>query len=170
MNDQLQKKNARTSGEYDKIWQSTGKCVFCDLKDKYILFEENDIALTINLYPYIDGQILAIPRNHIQSPKELSPEQWDIIRKFNYLAKKMMKKIYGYKAMWTLIREGGDLAQMSVSDHLHVQFIPFDAKDLCVWNYRELKNTPLENVKLYKDQEKEMKELIEKFESKYRDR
>ena len=60
--DQEYKRQARTKGHYEKIWQNTGKCVFCDLKDKYVLLEENGIVLTINLSPYIDGQLMAIHR------------------------------------------------------------------------------------------------------------
>jgi len=160
-------KTARTSGEYAKIWQNTGKCVFCDLKDKYIILEENEIVLTINIYPYLDGHLMAIPRKHISSPKDLTTTQWDTIRKFSYLAKKMLRKIYGYKSMWTLIREGGTNAQMTVTDHLHVQFIPFDAPDLCQWNYREIKHTALENTQKYKDKMADIKKLAKRFEKKY---
>jgi len=165
--DQQYKKNARINGDYDQIWQNTNKCVFCDLKKKYILLEENEIALTINLYPYIDGQLMAIPRKHIRSPKELTPKQWETMRKFSYLAKKMLKKIYGYKGMWTLIREGGDQAQMTVTDHLHMQFIPFDEANLCQWNFRQLKNTPLENTQKFKKQKKLMQDCLKKFSEKY---
>jgi diadenosine tetraphosphate (Ap4A) HIT family hydrolase len=161
-------KNARTNGEYTQIWQNTGKCVFCDLKDKYILLEENGIVLTINIYPYIDGQLMAIPREHIRSPKKLSTKQWETIRKFNYLAKKLMKKTHGYKGMWTLIREGGEEAQMSVTDHLHIHFIPFDNSDLCQWNYRELENTPVENAQEYKQKARYIKKLIKRYNKKYR--
>jgi diadenosine tetraphosphate (Ap4A) HIT family hydrolase len=167
MDSQEKMKMARSQDWYDSIWKSVGKCVFCDLKDKYILYEENEIVLTINLYPYIDGQIMAIPRNHIQSPKELTSKQWETIRKMNYLAKKLMKKIYGYRGLWTLIREGGEVANMTVTDHLHVQFIPFDAPDLCKWNYRDLKYTPIENVEKYREQAEDMKKLLKKFEKKY---
>ena len=86
-------KNARLSGDYAQIWRNTGKCVFCDLKKKYILLEENEIVLTINLFPYTDGQLMAIPRQHISSPKQLSQTQWETIRQFNYVAKKMIKKV-----------------------------------------------------------------------------
>lgn len=166
-NSQEYKKQARTNGHYEKIWQNTGKCVFCDLKDKYILLEENSIVLTINLYPYIDGQLMAIPREHLQSPKELSIEQWNTVRKFGYLAKKLVRKVYNIKGMWTVIREGGVEAQMSVTDHLHVQFIPFDKPDLCEWNYRELENTPLENAQNCKQQADYIKKLIKRFNRKY---
>jgi diadenosine tetraphosphate (Ap4A) HIT family hydrolase len=167
MDEQEKMRNARTSGEYTQIWQSTGKCVFCDLKDKYIIHEENGIALTINLYPYVDGQMMAIPRKHISSPKELTALEWDTMRKFNYLSKKLMKKVFGYKGMWSLIREGGENAQMSVTDHLHMQFIPFEKADLCTWSFQELKHTPIENAELYKQQSKELKDLAKKFEKKY---
>lgn len=160
-------KNARTSGSYEKIWQNVGKCVFCDLKEKYIIHEENGVALTINLYPYIDGQMMAIPRRHLQSPKELSHNEWETIRKFTYIAKKIIKKVHGHKGMWTLIREGGTVSNMTVTDHLHVQFIPFDKPDLCQWNYRELKNTPLQNAQAYKDILDEIKDLGKKFDKKY---
>jgi diadenosine tetraphosphate (Ap4A) HIT family hydrolase len=165
--DQEFKKNARLNGDYDQIWKNTNKCVFCDLKEKYILLEENEIVLAVNLYPYIDGQLMAIPRQHVRSPKELTPAQWETMRKFSYLAKKMLKKIYGYKGLWTLIREGGGQAQMTVSDHLHMQFIPFDKSSLCQWNYRQLKNTPLENTQKFKEQKKLMTATLKKFEKKY---
>ena len=165
--DQEFKKNARTTGKYDQIWKNTGKCVFCDLKQKYILLEENEIVLAVNLYPYIDGQLMAIPRQHISSPKELSPVQWETMRKFAYIAKKMVKKIYNCAGMWSLLREGGQPAQMTVTDHLHMQFIPFDKADLCQWNFRQLKYTPLENVAKYKEQKKELLTLLKKFSQKY---
>ncbi|MEI6462786.1 MAG: hypothetical protein WCO33_03935 [bacterium] len=160
-------KTARTSGKYAEIWQNTGKCVFCDLKDKYILLEENGVCLTINLYPYVDGQLMAIPRRHLSSPKEITPIEWETMRKFSYLAKKLIKKVHGVKGMWTLIREGGVDAQMSVSDHLHMQFIPFSDPNLCTWNYKELKNTPLENVGLYRKEMEYIKEITERYNSKY---
>src|SRR5687767_14013400 len=97
--DQALMKSARTSGKYTEIWQNTGKCVFCDLKEKYILHEENGVALTINLYPYIDGQMMAIPKRHLSSPKELTSEEWETMRKFSYIAKKLIKKAHKHKGM-----------------------------------------------------------------------
>lgn len=160
-------REARTNGHYSQIWQNTGKCVFCDLKDKYILLEESGIILTINLFPYIDGQLMAIPREHIRSPKHLSTKQWNTIRKFGYLAKKLMRRVHGHKGMWTLIREGGEEAQMSVTDHLHIHFIPFDEADLCQWNYRELEYTPVENAEQYKANTDYIKKLLKRYNRKY---
>lgn len=167
MDDQKKMKNARAKGWYDEIWKNISKCVFCDLKEKYILYEENEIVLTVNLYPYIDGHLMAIPRRHIRSPKELTEKQWNTIRKMNYIAKKLIRKVHNIKGMWTLIREGGEDAQMTVIDHLHVHFIPFDDKQLCEWNFRALKYTPLENVALYKKEPGLIEKLAKRFENKY---
>ena len=110
---------------------------------------------------------MAIPRRHVSSPKELTQVEWETMRKFAYIAKKIIKKVHGHKGMWTLMREGGENAQMTVTDHLHMQLIPFDKPDLCKWNFRELKYTPLENVDLYKKELKEFVDTYNKFEKKY---
>lgn len=164
---QEQMKHARTQDWYDTIWKTVGKCVFCDLKDQYIIYEEQGVVLTVNLFPYIDGQLMAIPRRHVSSPKELTQLEWDTLRKLSYVAKKLIKKVHGHKGMWTLIREGKENAQMTVTDHLHMQLIPFDAPDLAVWNFRELNYTPLENAKLYRNAWKDLEKALAKFETKY---
>ena len=66
-----------------------------------------------------------------------------------------------------MIRDGGIEAQSTVSDHLHMHVIPFDAPDLSVWNYRTLKYTPYENAEKFRSQEKKIKELSKRFEEKY---
>lgn len=160
-------KNARSEKYYQDIWQNVGKCVFCDLNSKYILHEENNVVLTINLYPYIDGQLMAIPRRHVSSLKDLTQIEWETMRKFSYIAKKIIRSAHNHKAVWNLVREGGESAQMTVSDHLHMQLIPFDSKDLATWNFRKLKYTPLENVAKYKQAYEEFKQAYTKFDKKY---
>ncbi len=160
-------RDARTGGYYDKIWQSVGKCVFCDLREKYIVLEENGMVLTVALYAYIDGNVMIIPRRHVKSVKELTPEEWQTARKFMYIAKKIIRKVYGIKGVQYLIRDGGIEAQSTVSDHLHIHVIPFDAPDLSVWNYRTLKHTPYENAEMFRAQKKKITELSKRFEEKY---
>lgn len=160
-------RDARTGGYYGKIWTTVGKCVFCDLRDKYVVMEENGMVMTVALYAYIDGNVMIVPRRHVKSVKELTDEEWQTARKMMYIAKKMIRKIYGIKGIQYLIRDGGITAQSTVSDHLHIHVIPFDAADLSVWNYRKLKYTPLENAALFRHQEKKMQQLAEKFDEKY---
>jgi diadenosine tetraphosphate (Ap4A) HIT family hydrolase len=162
-------RDARTGGYYGKIWTSVGKCVFCDLRDKYIVYEENGIVLAVALFAYIDGNLMIIPRRHVKSVKELTDAEWETCRKFMYIAKKMIRKVHDIKGIQYIIRDGGIEAQSTVSDHLHIHCIPFDAPDLSTWNYRELKYTPLENADLFKAQADKIKSLADKFETKYQE-
>jgi len=162
-------RDARTGGYYGKIWTSVGKCVFCDMRDKYIVHEENGIVLTVPLYAYIDGSLMIIPRRHVKSAKELTPEEWETVRKFIYIAKKMIRKVHGHKEMIYMLRDGGNLVNSTVQDHMHVHCIPSDGPDLNTWNYRKLKYTPLENATLYRGKTSSIAQLSEKFDEKYTD-
>lgn len=162
-------RDARTGGYYGDIWTTVGKCVFCDLRGKYIVHEENGIVLTVALFAYIDGNVMIIPRRHIKSVKELTDSEWQTMRKLMYIAKKLIRKVYGIKGVQYLLRDGGIVAQSTVSDHLHLHVVPFDAPDLSVWNYRQLKYTPLENAGLLRAQAKTIASLSKRFEEKYAD-
>ncbi|MCW1908205.1 MAG: deaminase [Candidatus Saccharibacteria bacterium] len=164
---QIYYRDARTKGHYDKIWQSVGKCVFCDLRDKYIFHEENGIVMTVALFAYIDGNFMIVPRRHVRSVKELSEAEWLTVQKMMYIAKKIIKKAYGIKGLQFIVRDGGIEAQSTVSDHLHMHAIPFDAPDLSVWNYRELKLTPYENAERYRNHREDIESLGKKFDTKY---
>lgn len=159
-------RDARINGAYNEIWQSVGKCVFCDLREKYIFHEENGIAMTISLYAYIDGHFMIIPRRHIRSVKEFTPQEWETVRKFMYIAKKIIRKVHGIKGMQTLLKEG-ETSQSTVG-HIHFHCIPFDAPDLSTWHYRKLEHTPLENVDIYKAHNKEIADLSRRFDKKYK--
>lgn len=162
-------RDARTGGYYEKIWTTVGKCVFCDLRDKYIFYEENDIVMAVALFAYIDGNFMIIPRRHIRSVKELTDQEWQTMRKMMYIAKKIIRKVHDIKGLQYILRDGGITAQSTVSDHLHLHCIPFDAADLSVWNYRKLKYTPLENAELYRAQSKKINVLAAKYDEKYRE-
>ena len=160
-------RDARTGGYYGKIWTTVGKCVFCDMRGKYIVHEENGIVLTVPLFAYIDGSLMIIPRRHIKSAKELTPEEWETVRKFMYIAKKMTRKVHGLREMIYMVRDGGNLVNSTVQDHMHIHCTPSDGPDLNTWNYRKLKYTPLENASLYRSQAKSIATLSEKFSDKY---
>lgn len=166
---QIYYRDARTGGYYGKIWTSVGKCVFCDMRGKYIVHEENGIVLTVALYAYIDGNLMIVPRRHVKSAKELTNEEWETIRKFMYIAKKIIRKVHGLKDIQYLLRDGGVTVNSTVQDHLHMHCIPFDAPDLNVWNYRQLTYTPLENAELFRAQKKKIASLSKRFEEKYKD-
>jgi len=164
---QIAYRDARSGGNYDGIWQNVGKCVFCDLRDKYILREENGIALTITLFAYIDGHLMIVPRRHVESPKEFTPEEWETVRKFMYLAKKMIRQAHGIKGVQFVQKDG--VAAQSTVGHIHYHAIPFDSPDLSTWHFRKLANTPLQNVAVYKKLGKKIDELAQKYDEKYKE-
>lgn len=161
-------RTARTTGAYDRIWQTVGRCVFCnhdETQKHHEVYEENEVYMTVPAYAYIDGHLLVIPRRHVRSVKELTPEEWETMRKLFYLAKKMIRDVYGIKGMQIVQKEGRD-AQSTV-EHLHFHCIPFDGPDLSSWNYRELKNTPYENAEKYGRNREKLQKLAKRYEEKY---
>lgn len=158
-------RDARFTNKYNDIWKSVGKCVFCDLRDKYIILEENNVVLAITLYAYIDGHAMIIPRRHVLSAKELTQREWETMRKFMYIAKRIMRKKHGIKGMQFVQKDGSE-AQSTVG-HYHFHCIPFGSTELSTWNYQKLKNTPLENVEAYKQSRKKIIETGAKFDLKY---
>jgi histidine triad (HIT) family protein len=160
-------RDARITGTYDSIWQSVGKCVFCDLRDKYVFYEENGIVMTIALYAYIDGHFMVVPKRHVRSVKELTAAEWETMRKLFYIAKKLIRKIHGVKGMQIVQKDGAD-AQSTV-EHIHFHCVPFDSPDLSTWNYRQLSKTPLENADLYKSKRNSIAKLSQRFAEKYAD-
>ncbi|MGB3009336.1 MAG: HIT domain-containing protein [Candidatus Saccharimonadales bacterium] len=159
---------ARTTGAYDKIWQTVGRCVFCDhdkAEGHHEVYSEGGIYMTVPAYAYIDGHLLVIPRRHIRSVKELTPDEWETMRKMFYLAKKMIRQVHNIKGM-QIVQKDGIEAQSTV-EHLHFHCIPFDSPDFSSWNYRDLADTPYENAKKYRTQAGKMQKLAIRFSKKY---
>jgi len=162
---QIRYRDARVTGKYDGIWQSVGKCVFCDLRDKYVFYEENGVVMTVAVFAYIDGHFMIIPKRHVRSVKDITPSEWETMRKFMYIAKKIIREVHGIKGM-QIIQKDGIQAQSTV-EHLHFHCMPFDAPDFSEWHYRTLKNTPVENAAKYKNISKKIQSLSKRFEQKY---
>ncbi len=162
---QIMYRDARVTGQYNDIWQSVGKCVFCDLNQKYIVYEENGVVLTIALFAYTDGHMMVIPRRHVRSVKELTASEWETMRKLFYLAKKMIRNVYGVKGMQIVQKDGAE-AQSTV-EHLHFHCVPFDDPGLSTWNYHQLKHTPLENAEKYRQKQDKLEKLAKRYEEKY---
>ena len=162
----LKKKIARSWDWYDDIWKSVGKCVFCDLKERYVIFEKNGIVLTANLFPYIDGHLLIVPRRHIEYAKEFTKDEWEAVRGIMYVAKKVIRKVFKTKNIWFLYREGalGD-AQKTVG-HLHIQVIPYK-EGLFKINYQPIGWAPGETGDRLKEEEKFMDQKYIKYLDKY---
>lgn len=161
-------RSARVTGEYGNIWKTVGRCVFCDhdeTQKRHEIMEENGVYMTVPAYAYVDGHLLVIPRRHVRSVKELTPSEWETMRKMFYVAKKMIRETHGIKGMQIVQKDGVD-AQSTV-EHIHFHCIPFNTPDLSVWNYQNLEMTPYENAEAYKQHSSKMQKLAKRFSEKY---
>jgi ADP-ribose pyrophosphatase YjhB (NUDIX family)/diadenosine tetraphosphate (Ap4A) HIT family hydrolase len=160
------KKKRRSWDWYDSIWKTVGKCVFCDLKERYIIFEKNGIVLTTNLFPYTDAHLLIIPRRHIEYVKQFSPHEWEALRGVMYVAKKVLRRVFKKKNVWFLYREGALGQAQKTVGHVHIQVVPYVEK-LFTINYQPISWAPGEVGDRLKEEHSFMEKKFEKYVRKY---
>jgi len=141
-------KSCRSSGKYDEVLGALKKCPFCDLKDKYIISEKDDVVLSANLFPYVDGHLIIIPRRHLEQLDQLSEKEWSAVKILTEKAIRLLKEKMKVNDLQFVYREG-DKAGKSLK-HLHFNLIPYD-EDLIKWQYQAIKISPLELAKLLKN-------------------
>lgn len=126
--------HARTKGWYDDHANAVGKqkCVFCDLRDKYIITELGNLVLTVNLFPYTEGHLMVIPRRHFEKIDQMKEEELKNCRKLMILAKKIVNQELGLKSFWLLLREGPKAGK--TVRHLHWQVMPYH-EGMVNWHY-----------------------------------
>lgn len=138
--------NVRKGGIYNDIAAKAEakKCVFCDLRDKYIVYEEQGMVVTVNIFPYIDGHLLIIPRRHIESFKELTEAEQLTIFKLSRKATEILEKELGVKGFWLVLREGatGSASGKTVT-HVHWNIMPY-VDGINTWHYQDIKYKPID--------------------------
>lgn len=142
-------KNARKSARYDDVTRNLTKCPFCDLKAKYFVKELSGSVLTMNLFPYIDGHMMIIPKRHVESFELLNNKEWSEFKKLIDVGIKLIKSELGIENTNTLYRQGGKNSGASLG-HLHVHLLPITAgfmtyeKQRFIYNFLDVKHTPIE--------------------------
>jgi len=144
MSDEPVKSSARLEGRYREIAQNLAKCIFCDLRDKYVVTRQDSWVLTVNIYPYIDGQLLVLPERHVESYQDLTSK--DLLTSDRLIRKgiRLLKRRMGIQNYWIILREG-ELAGKTVK-HLHWNIMPY-VEGLNTWHYQEIKVEPLKLAK-----------------------
>ncbi len=150
-------KNARVSRWYDAIAKNVTKCVFCDLKEKYIVAEKGSEVLTVSLFPYIDGQLMVIPRRHIETLEEISADEWQNMLALITAGERLIKEVTGVENINVLYREGKAGAGKSVG-HLHVNIFPVTPEFMSYrkdfgfeWRFQQITVSPLEMAARMRD-------------------
>lgn len=136
--------SARLLGKYDEIAQraeSSGQCVFCDLREKYIIAEYHGVVLTANLFPRSTGDLLIIPRRHIETYEELTNDEHLAIAHLNKLGMKLLDEALGINSFYLLLRDGKGTDK--TVRHLHGQVMNF-WKGLIDWHPETNPLSPVE--------------------------
>jgi len=110
--------------------QSDGKCIFCaavekDVKDmdNLLVHKSKYTLVMMNLYPYNNGHLMIIPKRHLGSLEQITPEESHELMDEILLAEKVLQKIYfpqGFNIGANLGRAGG----AGIEDHIHFHIVP----------------------------------------------
>jgi D-beta-D-heptose 7-phosphate kinase/D-beta-D-heptose 1-phosphate adenosyltransferase len=133
-------KDARFAGVYDEVLKNVKKCVFCDLKDKYIIKKGKHCVLTVALFPYIDGQLMVVPYRHMESVLEMTEKENAELRELTNLGIGLLREKMGISDVWQIFREGKQ-AQKTVG-HIHLILMPF-RNELLSWHYQKVSLEPI---------------------------
>lgn len=135
--------NPRLSGEY---WNKAAekeahKCVFCDLKEKYVIKSGDQATLTVNIFPYIDGQLLVVPHRHIERFEELNPEEVLAMHELTTEGVNLLKERLDIQNVWIILRDG-DTSGKTVR-HLHTNIMPYNDR-INTWHYQNITIEPID--------------------------
>lgn len=132
---------ARIKERYDNIAKGVGKCVFCDLKPKYIVAEDSGLVLTVNLFPYITGHLLVIPKRHIENYLDLTPKEVMTSHRLIKKGLRLLRDVLEIENVWLLLREGNQVGK--TVKHLHWQIMPY-IEGIVSWHYQKVGLAPEE--------------------------
>jgi len=99
-------------------------CLFCKIADKEeeadIIYEDEEFIAFKDIEPKAPEHILVMPKEHVDSVKELKTEHKKLAGKLILTAKKIAeeKDAEGYKIVFNVGKEGGQLIQ-----HIHLHLL-----------------------------------------------
>ena len=148
-------KNARKSEWYDVVTRNLTKCPFCNLKEKYIIMEKEEMVLTVNLFPYIDGHLMIVPKRHVELFDDLNKAEWEAAYYLINLGMKIIRKQHNIENINTLYREGKNAGASLKHFHIHIlpvteYFMKYE-KQKFTWTFQDIKYAPLEEAKMLRE-------------------
>ena len=104
------------------------ECIFCAVRDDnpqvqaWKVYQERDLYISLNLFPYNSGHLMVIPTRHVESFAELSEDERNrifyVIIQCQLLLKELFSPI-GFNVGWNQGRAAGASIQ-----HIHVHIVP----------------------------------------------
>ncbi|MFO7807251.1 MAG: HIT domain-containing protein [Candidatus Moraniibacteriota bacterium] len=144
---------------YQRAFSQKSECAFCDEGEMLICSElSNDQwRVIINLYPYMDGNVMVVPVRHIEDLADISEEEWKSFGKTLSKTKEVLGDIFETDSFNVGLNIGEE-SGASIA-HLHWQVIPRKFKNITVMN-------TFADLYIVKTPPEETKRLIEEYFSK----
>ena len=103
-------------------------CVFCDAQaseraEPLVLFGGATCFVILNLYPYNNGHLLVVPRRHVATLAEATPEELAELIRLARAAEMALTEAYHPQGL-NVGMNLGRAAGAGVADHMHVHVVP----------------------------------------------
>ncbi|MGA7872793.1 MAG: HIT domain-containing protein [Candidatus Binatus sp.] len=105
-------------------------CIFCfgklseaERRQRLLLFENRDVLVMLNKYPYNNGHILVAPRSHVASPELLTRAERAVLADAVAGSIKMMREMLHPQAL-NVGANLGSAAGAGIAEHMHWHIVP----------------------------------------------
>ena len=107
---------------YDEFHKTLTTCTFCTKSNSRALASREHAYLTYAFAPYHKHHLLVVPRRHVLSIADLTPEEKKDIDALELTGFVALKKL-GYEDVTFLMREG-PVGEHKSMEHIHFHLIP----------------------------------------------
>lgn len=110
-------------------------CIFCLFpsedrdRERLILGRSASSFVILNKYPYNNGHLMVVPREHTADPCTLSDEAFDDLQRTLRLSIQVVREVLGPQALNVGMNLGA-AAGAGIADHLHWHVVPRWAGDV----------------------------------------
>jgi ATP adenylyltransferase len=105
-------------------------CIFCfgklseaGMRKHLVLFENRDVLVMLNKYPYSSGHILVAPRSHVASPELLTRADRAVLGDAVAASIKLMRESLNPQA-FNVGTNLGNAAGAGIAEHMHWHIVP----------------------------------------------
>jgi ATP adenylyltransferase len=105
-------------------------CIFCfgnlsdaERRERLVLFENRDVLVMLNKYPYSNGHIMVAPRSHVASPEMLTRPDRAVLADAVAASVKVMRENLHPQA-FNVGANLGSAAGAGFAEHMHWHIVP----------------------------------------------
>ncbi len=115
--------------EYILSDKEKGRCIFCEAiaqdrdEKNLVLYRGKHAFIILNLYPYNNGHLMAVPYEHVPSTEDLDPEVLTELMLLVNKSLQLLRKVMSPQGFNIGINMGAP-AGAGIEDHVHIHVVP----------------------------------------------